>query len=111
MASFSTLTFSTSGTTWTQVGNAASLNFDVDTEVVFTCGAADTVTIDVNALSLGTGAFLNFFAGPRVIAGSGAPEGAVTAAVGSIYLRSNGGASTSLYVKESGSGNTGWVAK
>lgn len=49
--------------------------------------------------------------GPRVHAGSGTPEGAVTAPVGSIYMRSDGGASTSLYVKESGTGNTGWVAK
>ena len=44
-------------------------------------------------------------------AGSGSPEGAVTAVVGSIYSRTNGGANTSFYVKESGSGNTGWVAK
>lgn len=43
--------------------------------------------------------------------GSGTPEGAVTAPVGSLYTRTNGGAGTTLYVKESGSGNTGWVAK
>ena len=43
--------------------------------------------------------------------GTGSPEGVVTAAVGSLYLRSNGGANTTLYVKESGTGNTGWVAK
>lgn len=42
---------------------------------------------------------------------SGTPEGVVTAPVGSIYLRDNGGASTTLYVKESGTGNTGWIAK
>lgn len=41
----------------------------------------------------------------------GTPEGAVTAPVGSIVTRSDGGANTTLYVKESGSGNTGWVAK
>ena len=34
-----------------------------------------------------------------------------TANVGSIYMRTNGGAGTSIYVKETGSGNTGWVAK
>lgn len=39
------------------------------------------------------------------------PEGAVTASVGSLYTRTNGGANTTLYVKESGTGNTGWVAK
>jgi hypothetical protein len=42
--------------------------------------------------------------------GSGTPEGAVTAPVGSVYQRSNGGAGTSIYVKETGAGNTGWVA-
>lgn len=46
-----------------------------------------------------------------VYAGSGSPEGVLTAAIGSIYLRSDGGANTSFYVKESGTGNTGWVAK
>jgi hypothetical protein len=43
--------------------------------------------------------------------GNNTPEGAVTASVGSIFMRVNGGAGTTLYVKESGSGNTGWVAK
>jgi peroxiredoxin len=31
--------------------------------------------------------------------------------VGSLFLRTDGGANTTLYIKESGSGNTGWVAK
>jgi hypothetical protein len=44
-------------------------------------------------------------------AGTGSPEGAVTAPVGTIYLRSDGGAGTTLYVKQSGTGNTGWVGK
>lgn len=48
---------------------------------------------------------------PSIYSGSGAPEGSQTAVVGSLYMRSDGGANTSLYVKESGSGNTGWVAK
>lgn len=43
--------------------------------------------------------------------GPGSPEGAVTAPVGSQWLRSDGGAATTLYVKETGVGNTGWVAK
>jgi len=46
-----------------------------------------------------------------VFSGTGTPEGAVTAVIGSLYLRTDGGAGTSHYVKESGSGNTGWVAK
>lgn len=43
--------------------------------------------------------------------GAGSPEGVVTANVGSMYLRSDGGANTTLYIKESGSSNTGWSAK
>jgi len=43
--------------------------------------------------------------------GSGTPEGAVTAVVGSTFNRTDGGAGTSFYVKEVGSGATGWVGK
>lgn len=43
--------------------------------------------------------------------GSGSPESVVTAPVGSMFLRSDGGSATTLYIKESGSGNTGWVGK
>jgi hypothetical protein len=45
------------------------------------------------------------------LVGTGTPEGAVTAPVGSLFTRSDGGAGTTLYIKESGTGNTGWVAK
>jgi hypothetical protein len=48
---------------------------------------------------------------PARLSGSGSPEGVVTAVVSSTYQRTDGSASTSLYVKESGTGNTGWVAK
>jgi hypothetical protein len=58
----------------------------------------------------GSGGFTNGSGGPRWIRGTGSPEGAVTAVIGSIYSRTDGGASTSIYVKESGTGNTGWVA-
>lgn len=44
-------------------------------------------------------------------ADAGTPEGSVTAPVGSLFTRTDGGAGTTLYVKESGTGNTGWVAK
>ncbi|WP_159081882.1 hypothetical protein [Paenibacillus sp. CAA11] len=43
--------------------------------------------------------------------GTGSPEGVVTASVGTMYLRSDGATSTTLYIKTSGSGNTGWTAK
>ena len=46
-----------------------------------------------------------------ITSGTGSPEGAQAAPVGSVWLRTDGGAGTTLYVKESGSSNTGWVAK
>jgi len=54
---------------------------------------------------------LRWTAGPTVTAGSGTPEGVVTAHPGSLFLRVDGGAGTCLYVKQSGSGNTGWTGK
>lgn len=48
---------------------------------------------------------------PGIFSGSGTPEGAVTAVVGSLFLRTDGGAGTSLYVKQTGVGNTGWTGK
>lgn len=47
----------------------------------------------------------------KIQTGTGSPESVVTAPVGSLYLRTDGGAGTTLYVKQSGSGNTGWTAK
>jgi hypothetical protein len=46
-----------------------------------------------------------------ISAGVGSPEGAVTGPVGSLYLNLSGGVTTTLYVKTSGTGNTGWTAK
>lgn len=54
---------------------------------------------------------MQFNGGPTLNTGSGSPESSVTASIGSLYLRTDGGTSTTLYVKESGTGNTGWVAK
>lgn len=42
---------------------------------------------------------------------AGTPEGQITATIGSRAMRTDGGAGTSSYVKESGTGNTGWIAK
>lgn len=48
--------------------------------------------------------------GPIFLDGAGTPEASITADVGSLYIRNDGGAGTTLYTKESGVGNTGWVA-
>lgn len=47
----------------------------------------------------------------RELSGTGSPEGVVVGSVGSTFRRVDGGALTSLYVKESGFSNTGWVGK
>lgn len=48
---------------------------------------------------------------PQQLQGAGSPEGVVTAVPGSQWLRTDGGAGTSFYVKEIGTAATGWVAK
>jgi hypothetical protein len=45
-----------------------------------------------------------------MFAGYGSPETVITAPIGSMYQRLNGTSGLVLYVKESGTGNTGWVA-
>lgn len=55
--------------------------------------------------------FVSLNNGAGIYSGTGTPLGVVSAAVGSLFLRTDGGAATTLYVKESGTGNTGWVAK
>lgn len=42
--------------------------------------------------------------------GNSSPEGVITAPQGSLWLRNDGGLGTSIYVKEGGTGNTGWSA-
>lgn len=42
---------------------------------------------------------------------TGAPLGTYSAGIGSLYIRTTGGASTTLYVKESATDATGWVGK
>lgn len=84
--------------------------------------SADYTASNGTTVTLATGATLNdivtieSFKGSAVMpvswsTGNGSPESVVIAPVGSIYSRLDGGASTVLYVKESGTGNTGWVAK
>jgi hypothetical protein len=43
--------------------------------------------------------------------GTGTPENVQYGGIGSIFRRSDGAGSTSMYVKESGVAKTGWVAK
>lgn len=58
-----------------------------------------------------TGAVVDPALAPSIRWGTGSPESVYTAVVGSTYHRTDGGAGTTFYVKESGTGNVGWIAK
>lgn len=88
---------STNGTTFIETARFdGSNNFKVNTGNVVINTAGKGVTLP---------------GGITWTSGAGSPEGVVTAPVGSLYSRSDGGVLTSLYVKQSGSGNTGWAGK
>lgn len=94
----------------TLCGNAiVSCNVPVNTQL---SGGAALGSDNVFVGNTGNGAFmLDWMNNVFVLTYDGSPEGAITAGVGSTYHRRNGGAATTFYVKESGTGNTGWVAK
>jgi len=96
------------------------LSLDASTLRLCTTGTArltldntGDVTVSNGDLKFSANKGLNFSGNGGVLwrCGAGTPEGAVTAPVGSLFTRTDGGANTTLYVKESGTGNTGWVAK
>lgn len=105
----------------------ADRNIQIGGDVTFgseftTLGAFPIVltATDSTALTLPTAGTVPSFVSGRmavsgtaavILAGNGAPTGSVVAPVGSLYMRTNGGANTTLYVKESGSDENGWVAK
>lgn len=71
--------------------------------ILFTVAASSTNDDNQTEVVLG---------GAKVLTGTGTPEAAVVGSVGDLYTRKDGGASTTLYVKESGNNtNTGWIAK
>lgn len=69
------------------------------------------ITIDTNTIILQKPVIIRGATninGITIFTGNGSPEGVITANIGSIYLRLNGGSGSTLYVKESGTGKTGW---
>jgi hypothetical protein len=81
-------------------------------QIVFGGNNWDTTTGDW--LSVGTTVFprLGFNAGTfgaQLFSGDGTPEAVVTARIASMYLRRDGGQSTSVYYKDNGTGSTGWI--
>ena len=114
------------GSIWHQLGNSPSGDFwavrgwGKGTTFAFMENSFQPATSQSNSLDLGASnarwrrayvTTMDYGNGVIDTAGTGTPEGNVSASRGSTYRRRDGGAGTSFYVKESGTGNTGWVAK
>jgi hypothetical protein len=102
----------------------SSVNTGLDITATATGTLVDNNTFNGNAgLALGdagTGTVVGLNAGMATpyltesvkrLAGTGTPEGVHAAPVGSTFNRTDGGVGSSFYVKETGTGNTGWAAK
>jgi hypothetical protein len=51
------------------------------------------------------------FSGAAILTGAGSPAGVVSCPTRCLFLRTDGGPNTTLYVNETGGGTGGWVAK
>ena len=101
----------------TSGSNSISLvnNFDGTTKYRFGGDGILDLLGSGGYLRLIDGCFIQFFQGGvgyGIRAGTGSPEGVVALPTGSLFMRTDGGAGTSFYVKETGgNGATGWAAK
>ena len=92
------------------VGGA--MQFDYNGTRLFTLlSGGDSQNNTGNFVAVTAGKGVTLPGGITWTSGAGSPESVVTAPIGSIYSRSDGGVLTSFYVKQSGTGNTGWAAK
>lgn len=102
--------------------NLGSSSFRFNTAYLngWNIGSAGLVPTSNNSVNIGSSSlFVNAsYVTRRVFSttvsdmiGTGSPEGIVAGGVGSTYRRTDGAAGSVFYVKEAGSGNTGWVAK
>ena len=94
----------TTGNNNTAIGRESGSSITTGTNNTMVGNSAQPVSITANnQISIRAGA-------TKWMSGVGTPEGAVGAAIGSMYTNQSGAGGTVLYVKESGTGNTGWVA-
>lgn len=94
--------------------NDKRLILDTDRDTYVHTPSDDTVQIVIGGsirVEISSAGVIELNEGPQLHTGTGSPESSVAAPVGSLFLRTDGGANTTLYVKESGVGNTGWAAK
>ncbi len=77
---------------------------------VATATTTPAITLTLGAITPSSVASTGAVTGTNLRSGTGTPEGAVTAPIGTLFERTDGSTGTTLYIKESGAGNTGWVA-
>lgn len=82
-------------------GATATGNFNVTNET--------TSTEMLNVLTDGTGVYLGSSTQPRIVHGTGMPNGVISAPVGSTYIDKNATNGAIEWKKATGTGNTGWV--
>jgi len=78
---------------------------------IYVDGRIDSLPVEPQRVVREIAQELNAYAG-RIFVGAGSPETKITAVRGSLYLRTDGGAGTTLYIKEANDTlATGWAAK
>ena len=87
--------------------NRANLYFDSATNGSVLFNGNLTVNGSINT----TNQVIGGANGPRILSGIGSPLNVIAAPVGSLYLRTDGGPTTTLYVKAAGNSSAGWIAK
>ena len=88
---------------WRNANSSALLPLEICSHLA--SGVLADSIVAPNGITVGSGAGTS-----RIYAGLGSPVNAVTAPVGSLFMRQDGGADTTLYSKVTGTGNTGWMA-
>jgi len=91
----------------TDIARTGLIGFEGSTLQVLASDLANPGGLSVDNLYVGGGGFTT----TGVYHNDASPEGAITAAPGSLCLVNTGLGSGSLYVKATGNGNTGWVLK
>ena len=93
----------------TQVDGQTTVNGET---IIHGKTTVDTGDLHVDKSIIQKNGILSQTGGVRWLTGTGAPEGRVTGAVGSLYMRTDGNIAAGenpLHVKTSGTGNTGWL--
>jgi hypothetical protein len=94
----------TSGTTRLEIDGTGTLLSGADNGQALGSAPNRWANVFTRQIRPGSGA-------PIWTSGAGTPLGSISAPVGSLYTRTDGGAASTLYVKESGTDASGWVAK